>query len=278
MKRNAMKVGFKVAMGGLTMALLASVLGCVEGKTPEEKFHSRMRADPVPVSDFLPDHDLLVRQPNTFPFHYFYLKEQSKAYEYVRIAPVDISKLRSSNSWNEFDKALAGKLGTRVEDLANFMKKAYEQSFRNVASSSNLEVTDRTNLPKTLVIEPALIALVPTKAELNALGVAANFVVPGLGIVSSAMFGGGSITVECRVRDAATGELVAMYADTETEPKAVIQASQFSWTYSARINIKQIAEDTARVLSAKDYREIRRKFPIRWTSLIKDGELGEEKK
>ena len=257
--------------------LLCAVLGCVEGRTPREKFHSRMRADPAPLSAFLPDHRLLKKQPNTFPFHYFYLKDNAKRYNRVYIAPVDISQLRQSSDWADFDKAMSGELGTKMDDLTAYMQKAYRRAFQKKAAVSKLQVIDAPSRePGTLVVETAIISYCPTKAELIAVGAASSFLVPVIGTVVANMIGSGSITIECRLRDASTGELVSMYATTESDPQALINIAQFTWATSARINIKQVAAYTAQVyLAAHDYRKVNRKFPVSWTSLIKDADLDE---
>lgn len=265
---------------GATLTL-SLIVGCVSGNTPSEKFHSRMRAEAVPLSDFLPHHELLERQPNHFPFHYYYLNpDNTNVYKRAYVAPVDISQLRQSSSWNEFDMKLQGKLGTDVAALAEFMRKAYKEAIAKAFRENKCGVmlTERRDEPDTLVIEPALIAIAPTKAELNVVGTAASFFVLGASVATS-LVSSGSITVECRMRDAKTGEIVSMYADTETDPVALFSATQFTWTNSARVNIKGIAAETARViLAAEDYHELRRRFPIRLISPIKDSRLEEEQK
>ena len=257
--------------------LLCAVLGCVEGRTPREKFHSRMRAYPAPLSAFLPDHKLLKKQPNTFPFHYFYLKENARHYDRVYIAPADISQLRESSGWADFDKAMSGTFGTKMEELTAYMQKAYRLAFQKGAAASDLQVIDTPDKkPGTLVVETAIIAYCPTKAEVTALGAVSSFFVPVVGTVAASMIGSGSITIECRLKDAATGEIVSMYATTESDPKALINVAQFTWSTSAQINIKQVAAYTAQVyLAARDYRKVHRKFPVSWTSLIKDADLDE---
>jgi len=259
-----MKTSFAV---GCLLSVLVVAAGC-----STDKLHERMRAKAAEVSDFLPNHELLVQQPATFPFHYFYLKENASAYEHVHVAPVDMDGLRKSDGWAEFDKALGGKLGADVNDLCDFMRKAYEQAFRRMTGPGTLKVVDGKTLPKTLVVETAIVAVKPTKAELNVAGAAASFVCPVIGVATSVM-STGSITVECRVRDAATGEIVAMYADTEKDPAAVIPVASLTWLHSARINIKTVAANTAKVLAAKDYRTVRRDFPIRFAAKIKDASL-----
>lgn len=238
-----------------------------------EKIHKTMRAKPVEISEFLPNQERLVRQPDTFPFHYFYLKENLPAYENVYVAPVSTETLRKSEGWAKLDHELSAQMGTKVDDLAAFTRTAYQKAFADQKlTGGRFKVVDRDDLPNTLVVEPAIVSIVPTKAELNAVGTAASIVLlMPIGIVTSAA-SAGAITVECRIRDAATKEIVAMYADTESDPKAVFNPASFTFMNSARINVKMIAGQTARLMAAEDYRTICRDFPIRFSALIKDAE------
>lgn len=246
---------------------LAVTAGC-----KSDDFHSCLRTDPAPLSKFLPNHKLLVRQPDTFPFHYFYLKRSLRQYAYVYVAPVDTQHLRESSGWAQFDMMLDGTLDKDVGELCDYTRNAYRYAFNKAEVKPRLKVVGRRDLPNTLILETAIISIVPSKAELNALGFAGSFVVPGLGIATS-LVSSGSVTIECRVRDSKTGEILAMYADTERDPDALIAVSRFTWTQTARINIKTIAEQTAALVSAKDYRTIRRDFPIQFTSLMSDSNL-----
>lgn len=252
-------------IGAIAAAALA-VAGC-----QSDKVHAKLRAKPSPISSFIPDKNLLVQQPDTFPFHYFYLDPQAKAYENIYIAPANIDQLKQSSGWAEFDKKLAGNLGNDVEFLRDYMRKAYVQGFEKETSKAKLKVVEDRNLPNTLVLEPAIIAIAPSKAELNTVAVAGSFVCPVIG--AAMLLGSGSLNVECVIRDAQTGKIVAMYADTEKDPDAIYNAAAMTWTRTARINMKEIAENTAKVLSAKDYKTIRRRYPIRFAALIKDADL-----
>lgn len=236
--------------------------------------HNVMRADPPTLTSFLPNHELLKRQPDTFPFHYFYRKRSLDAYKRVYVAPVDSENLRESSAWAELDEQMAGEFGNDVASLCKFMREAYRQAFESEASG-RFSVTDKKNQPDTLVIEPALIAVVPSKAELQAAGiVASSLVFPGFGAMASVV-SAGSVVVECRVRDARTNEIVAMYADAEKDPNALIPTARLTWSYAGRINVKAIAGMTVKVLEAEDVTTVRRDFPVRLTALIKDAQIDE---
>lgn len=261
MRRGLLSMTAAVVFG------LSLVTGCEMGKV-----HSVLRTSPAPLSGFLPNHRLLVRQPDSFPFHYFYLKKDLPAYENIHIAPVNIQYLRESSGWAKFDRMLSGRLGSDIEDLARFMRRAYIQAFRKANVRPKLRVVSRRDLPRTLVLETAIVGLVPSKAELNALGLAGSFIIPGIGLVTS-FVSSGSVTIECRIKDGRTGQILAMYANTETDPKALLSISGYTWLTTARINIKTMAAQTARVLAAKDYQSVERDFPLRFISLIQEGEL-----
>ncbi len=238
------------------VALLMGLSGC-------GTIHTLLRTQPAPISAFLPDHELLVRQPDTFPFHYFYMKDLDKKYRNVYIAPVDTGLLRTSSQWNEFNRALAGHLGQDIQALADYMREQFAAAFRKVAATSggHLAVVDDPRRPDTLVVAPAITAIVPTKAELNYLGTAVGLVVPGAGFVAGC-FASGSLAVECKVYDGATGEIVAMYADAESDRKALFNLAGFTWYGSAKLNIRALAEQSAEVLSREDFHSIERDFPF----------------
>jgi len=258
---------------------LALVSGCVSGDTPEEKIHSRLRAKAMPLSDYLPNHELLQKQANHFPFHYFYLKKRVSNYRYVYIAPVDATRIVVSKGWSEVQKKAIEATGKNLDKLCEFTRKAFEQAFRKQMKekgvTDRLVVTDRRDLPGTLIVEPAFIAIAPTKAELNIIGTTAGFFVLGAD-VAAGLLASGSVDMECRIRDAQTGEILAMFADTEGDPNALLPVSGYSWTAATRINVKEIARHTAVLLSAEDYRVIRRKFPVKIISRLKDADLDEE--
>jgi len=235
-----------------------------------------MRANPPIPSEFLQERNLLKRQPDTFPFHYYYQASGLGAYDKVFVAPVSTRHLRESDGWAALDKKMDGQFGNSVDALSEFMRKAYVQAFEKALPKGRFSVTDRKDQPGTLVIEPAIIAVIPSKAELQAAGVVASALVfPGFGVAAS-LVSAGSIDVECRICDAKTGKTVAMYADVEKDPSALIPTARFTWTRSCRINIKMIAAMTVKLLSAgDDFKDVRRDFPIRLTALIKDSELDE---
>ena len=67
------------------MVLTALAAGC-----STDKVHERMREDPVPLTDFLPENERLVRRADTFLVHYTWLDTNAVAaaeFRNVYLAP-----------------------------------------------------------------------------------------------------------------------------------------------------------------------------------------------
>jgi len=85
---------------------------------------------------------------------------------------------------------------------------------------------------KTLILELAVTELVPSKAVLGVLGIAAFAVTPVVGVpvgAAAAMANDGWIAVEGRVRDGATQRVVAMFADREKAKTRILDLQAVTW-------------------------------------------------
>jgi len=213
------------------------------------------------VSDFLPHHELLVKQDVKFPFQYFYMRKKTHPYKYLYVAPVDINHLRKSVHWEKFDQQVAEKLGSDLQNLANFMHKVYSQEIANYPKEDKpLLVTSPRK--DTAVMRLAIVAIVPTKAELNAAGIVANLLLPGISCIVQ-QIAAGSIAIECKVVDAQTNEILAMYSAVFRDQAAVLNLKALSWYGSAQRNIEKAAKDTATIFATRDYNSIQRDYPVK---------------
>ena len=91
---------------------------------------------------------------------------------------------------------------------------------------------------KTLVLETAIVQLVPSKAVLQALGfvswIPTAVMLGGSTLSQSEDQGKGVVAIEARVRDAASGQVVGMFADREHPPTAIIDIKSINWWAPAR--------------------------------------------
>ena len=269
----------KVTVGILLAALAA---GC-----STDKIHEWTRAKPVPLTDFLPENERLVRRADTFLVHYTWLDTNAVAtaeFENVYIAPFDVSRLRKGKGYDQLkdgavDKAMSGydkvranlvDLDKAIDDLGEYGREVFVKTFRKHTRETNLRVVDDPKLPHTMVLEFAITAFVPTRAEIEVVGFVGGLFcpIPGVGLVADYL-SAGSIAVECRVRDSGTGRIVAMFADTEGEPSALLQYSKYAYTSGAKINLKKLAEECVLACKTKveDRAGLRRSFPLDFIAL-----------
>ena len=255
------------------MVLLALAAGC-----STDKIHELMRVKPVEVTDFLPENERLVRRADTFLVHYTWLDTNAVAsaeFKNVYIAPFDLSYLPKGNGYDTLRDKLID-LDGAIKDLGEYGREAFVKAFRTHEKETSLKVADDPKLPRTLVLEFAITAFVPTRAALEAAGAIGGFFcpVPGVGLVADYL-SAGMIAIECRARDSGTGEVVAMFADTEGEPSALLQYSKYSYTAAAKINLKKLADELVLACKTKveDRAALRRSFPIDFIALPWESDL-----
>ena len=274
-------------MIGMTLAALAA--GC-----STDKVHELMRAEPAPLTDFLPENERLVRRADTFLVHYTWLDTNAVAaaeFKNVYVAPFDISRLRKGQRYDQLkDKALSGgdelrnkliDLDKAIDDLGEYGREAFVKAFRDHEKETNLKVVDDPKVPHTLALEFAITAFVPTRAALEAAGAIGGFFcpVPGVGLVADYL-SAGMIAIECRARSSDTGRIVGMFADTEGEPSALLQYSKFSHTAGAKLSLKKLADELVQACKTKveDRAKLRRSFPIEFIALPWENDLNEKAK
>lgn len=252
----------------IVLTALVAMVGCKSTLT------SLLRTDPVQLTDFLPDHDKLRRMDDTCPFHYHWCDVDALIaadIKHVYIAPVEIGYLQQGNAWNE----LAKNITTAEEDLkalADFAHKAYYKAFKAQEKAIGVTVVDSPDVPNTLVLESAIVAFAPTKSGVYIAGQVGGFFVPCLGLVTTAI-SSGTIAVESRARIGKDGPIVAMLADTESDPSAIIPFSKLTWTTPAKINLKRIAIQTASTCTVDKMEDLDRGYPIEFLSTFSDADL-----
>ena len=249
----------KKVMMGVVLAVLAT--GC-----STDKVHEWMRADPAPLTDFLPRNERLVRRPDTFPVHYTWMDTNAVAkadYKSVYVAPFDLSYLRKGNGYDEWRNKVAG-VDNAINELGDYGRKAFIKAFRD----RKIKVVDDPKTPHTAVFEFAITGFVPTRAEIEVVGTVGSFFcpVPGVGLIADYL-AAGSLAIECRVRDSVSKDVVFMFADAEGEPQALLQFAKYTYTAAAKINLKRIARDLAESCTLEDASQMRRDFPFSFIAL-----------
>lgn len=166
------------------------------------------------------------------PFHRAWVApdHDRERYTKVLIAPVDIDHQLEISRWNKLSTASFFGLEDDVGRLAIRLREKIEEAFRNDPKHRFEVVTEPDS--ETLVVEIALVAVVPNKSVL-ALGALAAMAAPVPISIPLGTFASraehGYVAIEGRVRDGGSGKVVAMFADRESSKTRVLDLQSIHW-------------------------------------------------
>ena len=193
---------------------------------------------PAPSSPFVDGVPIMSRDKST-SFQRSWMKPgvSFDKYRQVYIAPTNTDytkiKLAVLNSRRLLN---GGYQKDIVREGVNFQKNfsnAFEQSKKR-----NWVVVDQfTKDRRTLKVETALVQMTPSRVELEAAG----YVVPGVSLLNTV-----AVASEVKISDARTGDLLAVFADRQKSPFALIDLSKFSYYKADRNVIRDWARQTER--------------------------------
>src|SRR6266576_1245479 len=186
------------------------------------------KAKPAPDAGYLNDSKLMKADKDT-PFNRMYMnpKYKDKKFAEIYVAPVNIDYVMAENIWEQATLANVSKddVKKNVQMLADYQRNAFIKALEN-DPKRKFKVVDKRG-PDTLLLEMAIVQLVPSKAELQALSLVP---VGFIGMASSGVMavgslatnsedqGKGVIAMEARTRDGSSGDVVWMFADREHPP------------------------------------------------------------
>jgi Protein of unknown function (DUF3313) len=197
-----------------SILLIASLLaGCKAAPAPSVGF-----ADPKELKN----------DPN-IPFDKFWRKPglDIKSYDKLYIADVNTAYMLQTTDWQQGERQ--GQITNDVHTLAVYTHDSIAKAFREDPRHRFAVLDKPTKDPHVLVIEFAIVQVVPSKVLLNALGYAPFFVGTGLTIVRTIADDKSSVAFEARVRDASTNEVVMQAADREEQTFAVVDLRGLTW-------------------------------------------------
>ncbi len=204
------------------------------------------KAKPAPDSGFLEQANLMTEVKRA-PFDRSYWDPQYDPNNYTEllVAPVNMDYVMAQNLWEKANFAnLNPNVKQDLRNVAEYTQIAFVQAaekdpkkhFRTVGTAG----------PKTLILETAIVQIVPSKAALNAVGYvfweATAATVAGQAAAQSEDSGKGVIAIEGRLRDGATGKIMAMFADRERPKEAIINFKALTWWEP----VKSVIDDWAR--------------------------------
>jgi hypothetical protein len=185
------------------------------------------RAAPAPNVGFA-DPKKLQTDPN-IPFNKFWRKSGVNwaGYNQVYVADVNTAYMMKLTDFQKGERQ--ADIAHDVQTVAAYARDSLKKSLREDPRHRFTVVDTPTHDPHAIVVEIALIEMVPSKVLLNALGYAPFFIGTGIDVVRTIGNDKSTAAFEARVRDASTGEVVVLAADREAEQFAPIDLRGFTW-------------------------------------------------
>jgi len=195
------------------LAMAALLAGCKAAPAPSVGF-----ADPKELKN----------DPN-IPFDKFWRKPglDIKSYDKIFIADINTAYMLKTTNWQQGERQ--GQIESDVQKLAKYTHDSITKAFRDDPRHRFKVVGVPTSEPHVLVLEFALVQVVPSKVLLNALGYAPFFIGTGITVVRTIADDKSSAAFEARVRDASTGEIVMLAADREEQAFTIVDLRGLTW-------------------------------------------------
>lgn len=202
-----------------------------------------MDAKPAPDAGFVEEPERMAPDKKRYPLDrvWFDSKFDWKNFDSIVVAPIDTTHLLKMNLWDEANMR-GGRIEKDAAEVAVKIREIFQKAFRE-DPKKRYKVVDKPG-KSTVVLELALVEVIPDKAWLGALNLG-SWVAPlpvGVAVGAAAsMLEGGAIAMEGRVRDGGTHAVMGIFADREVPRTRIVDFQALTWYYYAY----QIAEDWA---------------------------------
>jgi hypothetical protein len=224
--------------------LAAFVAGCAT----TEKI---MKADPAADSGFLEEPERMEAHRERAPFNRAWVDPAhapiSSHYQSIQVAPVNTEHVLASSTWAKTN-VRQFKIEEDLADIATEFRTKVIDAFAT-SDDNRFAIVDSAN-DDTMVLELAVTELVPGKAFLGAVGLAAWAAPAPIGVpagIAASFAQAGWMAIEGRVRDARTGEVVAMFADREQSKTRVVDVQAVTWYGHAHESMNDWSQQLVRL-------------------------------
>jgi hypothetical protein len=203
-----------------------------------------LKAKPAPDSGFLEQSDRMSEDRARAPFHRAWVDPaySSTNYGSILVAPVNTEYVEAQSTWAKTNVRQFN-IRKDLEMIAEEFHDTVETKFRE-SKQNRFAVVDAPR-GDTMILELAVTQLVPNKAFLGAIGLAAWAAPLPIGVpvgMLATFADDGWMAIEGRVRDAKTGNVVAMFADREAAKTRVVDVEAMTWYGQARESMNDWAD------------------------------------
>jgi uncharacterized protein DUF3313 len=190
--------------------------------------------------------EMMDKDPS-IPFHKVWRKPglDWNKYHKLYVADVNTEYMLQNTDWQKGERK--DQIENDVKELAKFTKETIEKKFREDPKHRYTVLDAPSKDSDAITMEVAITEVVPSKVVLNALGYAPFGIGLAINAVRAIAKDESSAAFEARVRDASTGEVVAMAADREAQQFAPVSVRGLTWYSHAKTMIDQWATQFVQV-------------------------------
>lgn len=199
-----------------------------------------LKASPAKDSGFLEHPEKMTAQNKRFPFNRIWCINDGcdwSKYSSIIITTVDTNHVLKMSWWDSFNVESKSKLQNDRHEIAIYIQKTFQTNIKNDTNNYHEVVNTPNN--RTMILEIALVELVPTKAFMRGAVDILGLIIPGVQVLG--LTGSGSVAIEGRIRDASTNEIIFKFADREQDKSAIVSVADLTWHGHA----KEIVDDWA---------------------------------
>lgn len=180
----------------------------------------------------------------------------------IVIAPVDTRLVKQSSWWRKAaEQEKTAELGKDLQELADFTREEFQKAFRE-DDARRFSVVDSPRAG-SVIFELAIVDVEPNKKSLGAIGLAASLLAAPLGVAILAKEGAkGGVAIEGRLKDARTGEVIALFADREKGKFAPINVARATAFGEVQKSIREWSEQWVKVANAEPGEKVKDNKPF----------------
>jgi hypothetical protein len=220
------------------------VAGLVSGCATTNKV---LKASPAPDSGFVENAQEMKAMRERAPFNRGWVDPAFSAsnYQSILVAPVNTDYALKESTWAKTNvrKLVVKDVKQDLAMIAGEFRGIVIQKFTD-SKENRFAIVDAPG-EDTMILELAITQLVPGKAFLGAVGLAAWAAPLPVGVpvgMAAAYAQSGWMAIEGRVRDAKTGQVMAAFADKEQSKTRVVDLEALTWYGNARESMSDWAD------------------------------------
>lgn len=193
-----------------------------------------------------------------YPFHKIWLAPDwnSPDKKTIYVPPVDTEFVKKATWWTEANlKGSPEQMSQDLANLATYTQNEFKKKFTE-DESHRFQVVESPRAD-SLRFELALVDVVPNKAALGALGLAATVVAAPVGAAIAAKeTAKGSVAIEGRIKDA-DGRIVGLWADREKGKFGPINLRRATWYGEIDTIVQEWADQWVKVANAEPGQKVK---------------------